>query len=113
VGGNPKNVFTFVKNLTFLGGVKAADAVQQAGFTGPVGSDNGEDFTTEKSGIDIIKRLDPAEGQGQILNFYDNIIVQSDPRITFVSFLDHRIFFPSQEYVYIKNEHMNVKLSKG
>jgi hypothetical protein len=73
--------------LTFLGGVKPADAVQQAGFTGPVGSDNGEDFTAEKPGINVIKRLNPAESQRHILNFYNSFITHSDPLSTWVFFL--------------------------
>jgi hypothetical protein len=74
VGRDTKNVFAFVQDLAFLGGVKTADTVQQTGFTGPVGSDNGEDFTTQKPGIDVIKRLNAAEGQRHILNFYNSFI---------------------------------------
>jgi hypothetical protein len=85
VGWYGKDIFTLVKDLTFLGGIKAADAIKQAGFAGPVGSDNGKNFTTEKPGIDIIKRLNAAEGQRHIVNFYDSVITHSVPLSAWVS----------------------------
>ena len=91
VGRNTKNVLAFVQDLTFLGSVKTADTVQQTGFTGPVGSDNGENFTTEKSGIDVIKRLNSAKGQRHILNFYNSFITHSDPLSVWVSIFNCRV----------------------
>ena len=86
VGGDAEDVFTFVKNPAFLGCVKSTDAVQQAGFTGPVGSDNRKNFAVQKLSADIIQCLDPAEGQCKIFNFYDDIIAQTDPLSAFFLF---------------------------
>jgi len=44
VGRNTENVLTLVQDLTFLRRVESADAIEQAGFTGPVGSNDSGDF---------------------------------------------------------------------
>jgi hypothetical protein len=40
--GNTCDVFAFEAYFAFLGRVKSADTVQQTGFAGPVGSDDGK-----------------------------------------------------------------------
>jgi hypothetical protein len=86
MGMHTKKVFTLVEDLTFLGGVKSADTIQQAGFTGSVGSDDGEDLTAEKPGLDVIQCLNSAEGQRHVLNFYNSVITHSVPLSAWVSF---------------------------
>ena len=86
VGSNTENVLAFVEDLTFLGRIESADAVEQTGFTVPVGPNNREDFTTEKTGANVIEGLDSAEGQRHILNFYNSIVTHADPLSVWVSF---------------------------
>ena len=87
MGVHAQKVLALVKNLTFLGGVESADTIQQAGFAGSVGPDDGKYLAFEKPGVDIIQRLNTAEGQRHIFNFYNSFITHAVPLSAWVSFL--------------------------
>jgi len=86
MSGNSKDVLAFVKYLTFLGGIKTADTVQQAGFSGSVGTNNGENLTVEKFSVNIVEGLNASKSQRQILNFYNEVITQSDLLFTLIDY---------------------------
>ena len=77
MGGHTRDVAALEQDPAFLGGIKSADAVQQAGLAGSVRADHGEDLTALEFGAHAVERLDSSESQGETFNFYDGIRVQS------------------------------------
>ncbi len=64
-----------IKDVTFIGAnrVNAAQYFHQGRFTGPVFAAKGVDFTTFHFQADIVQRLHPRKGFGDIAHFQDGI----------------------------------------
>ena len=68
MGLDPGDLLAFKEDPALFRVIKAVDAIQQTGFSGPVGPDNGEDLSLFYPGADPGKGIDAPEGQGNIVH---------------------------------------------
>src|SRR5664280_1428774 len=63
------NVLAVKKYFPFLGMVKSGNAIEQTGFTSPIGTDDGHQFAGVNAKINILYSDNSAKGQMQALDF--------------------------------------------
>ncbi len=75
VRGEGRDILIIYTYLPVVRMVKSRDNVQNRGFAGPVGSDNGENFSRLHIKTDIGEDFQAAKGQGDIMNGKHGIIL--------------------------------------
>jgi hypothetical protein len=68
VGRRVGQAFVAIQDLSLGGVIKAGDAVQHAGFAGPVGADDGSNQPWLNGHADIGKGIQAAKGEGNVLD---------------------------------------------
>src|SRR5690606_7032261 len=76
---HPGELLFLQQDAAFLGRIDAVDDVQHRALAGAVGADDGADLVLAHVEGYVRQRLDPAEGQGNVLQVEDDIADPSGP----------------------------------
>jgi len=77
VGGYIINSSPVEENVTSLGTVKAADAVEEGSFTGTVRADNRQNFPLPRLKAHAIYRLDATEGEMDVIHLQHGVVASA------------------------------------